>query len=147
MNTNKILFPTDFSHCGDAALEMATSLAVEHQAMLLIVHVEEPAAAYGGGELYLPELDHQDLLPRLHDIVPADPRVMYDHRLISGTAATAIVRLAEAEDVEMIVMGTHGRTGLTRMIMGSVAEDVVRHASCPVMTVRQDSEVVPMLAH
>jgi nucleotide-binding universal stress UspA family protein len=135
----KILFPTDFSHTGDAALELATSLARERGATLLIVHVEEPPAAYGGGEMYygMPDPATEDLWKMLEQVAPTDSQVAHEHRLITGDPSTAICRLAEEEDVELIVMGTHGRSGLMRLLMGSVAESVVRHAACPVLTMRQ----------
>ena len=141
MQAKKILFPTDFSHTGDAALEMATALARDTGATLLIVHVEEPPTAYGGGELYygIPEPATEDLRKMLHKIQPADPDVPYEHRLITGEPAHAVTRLAEEEEVDMIVMGTHGRTGLSRLLMGSVAEAIVRRAKCPVLTYKQGS--------
>jgi nucleotide-binding universal stress UspA family protein len=134
----KILFPTDFSTLGQAALETATALAKQRGAKLLIVHVEEPPLAYGGGELYygIQEPDRQEIERMLSAVVPADPAVGYEHRLMLGSPATAIVQLAEKEKVDMIVMPTHGRTGLTRLLMGSVAEEVVRKAMCPVLTVK-----------
>lgn len=139
MNMKRILFPTDFSHSGDAALAYATSLARDTGAKLLIVHVEEPPAAYGGGELYygLPEPAHDELRRMLDEVVPDDPTVGYEHRLVSGDPASAIVNLAEMEEVELIVMGTHGRSGISRLLMGSVAEVVVRKARCPVLTYKQ----------
>lgn len=142
MQAKKILVPTDFSHTGDAALEMASSLARDTGAKLLIVHAEEPPTAYGGGEFYygMPEPATDELLKMLHKIEPADPAVRYEHRLISGDPAHAIVRLAKDEDVDMIVMGTHGRTGLSRMLMGSVAEAIVRRAGCPVLTYKQPAK-------
>ena len=138
MNTPKILFPTDFSTAGQAALAMATRLAKGSGAKLLIVHVEEPPMAYGGGELYygIEEPDQEQLKRMLSEVVPTDPAVSCEHRLVIGSPATAIVHLAEQEGVEMIVMPTHGRTGLLRMLMGSVAEEVVRKAKCPVLTVK-----------
>jgi nucleotide-binding universal stress UspA family protein len=72
----------------------------------------------------------------LSEIVPADASVGFEHRLVIGSPATAIVYLAEKEKVELIVMPTHGRTGLMRVLMGSVAEEVVRKAKCPVLTVK-----------
>jgi len=139
VSDRKILFPTDFSHTGDAALDLATSLARERGATLLIVHVEEPPAAYGGGEMYygMPDPATEDLKKMLSEIVPGDPQVHHEHRLITGDPAVAIARLAEQEGVELIVMGTHGRTGLLRLLMGSVAEAVVRRAPCPVLTLKQ----------
>lgn len=139
MTVRKILFPTDFSHTGDAALALAASLARERGATLLIVHVEEPPAAYGAGEMYygMPDPVTDDLRQMLKEVVPDDTSVPVEHRLITGDPASAIVRLAKEEGAELIVMGTHGRTGLLRLLMGSVAEVVVRRAPCPVLTLRQ----------
>jgi nucleotide-binding universal stress UspA family protein len=141
MDIHKILFPTDFSHCGDEALHFATSLARDSNATLLIVHVEEPPVAYGGGEMYygIPEPATEDLKKMLEQVKPTDPNVVYEHRLITGDPSTAVARLAEAEGVDLIIMGTHGRTGLSRLLMGSVAEAVVRRAPCPVLTYKQPS--------
>jgi nucleotide-binding universal stress UspA family protein len=139
MSERKILFPTDFSHTGDAALELATSLARERGAKLLIVHVEEPPAAYGCGEMYygMPDPVTEDLEKMLEQVVPTDPDVPCEHLMVTGDPAAAITRVAEEEGVELIVMGTHGRTGLMRLLMGSNAELVVRHATCPVLTYKQ----------
>jgi len=139
MNVKKILFPTDFSHTGDAAFAMATSLARDSGAKLVIVHVEEPPVAYGGGELYygVPEPQTADLKAMLEKIIPADPNIEYEHRMITGDPAGAIPRLAEEEQIDLIVMGTHGRSGLSRLLMGSVAEAIVRRAPCPVLTFKQ----------
>lgn len=141
MNVPKILFPTDFSTLSQAALDTATVLARDRGAKLLIVHVQEPPVAYGGGELYygIEEPNHRDLQRMLQEVLPNDPVVGYEHRLIAGIPAEAIVELAKAEAVDMIVMTTHGRTGLIRMLMGSVAEAVVRKATCPVLTVKVDA--------
>jgi universal stress protein A len=138
MNATKILYPTDFSTVGRTALEMATSLARDRGAKLLIVHVEEPATAYGGGELYygIDMPDRQELQRMLSAVVPTDPAVGFEHRLVLGSPAGGILHVAEKDKVEMIVMATHGRTGLTRLLMGSVAEEVVRKAKCPVLTVK-----------
>ena len=145
MSERKILFPTDFSHTGDSALELATTLARERGAKLLIVHVEEPPAAYGAGEMYygMPDPVTDDLRKMLEQVGPPDPQVPCERRLITGDPATAIAQLAQEEGVELIVMGTHGRTGLMRLLMGSVAEAVVRRAPCPVLTLRQPSAPEP----
>ncbi|HND55688.1 MAG TPA: universal stress protein [Pirellulaceae bacterium] len=139
MNLKTILVSTDFSPSSDAALAMATALARDSGAKLLIVHVEEIPLATGGAEyLYsVPEPATQELKKMLGEVVPKDPNVAYEHRLLAGDPAEAIVRTAEADGVDMIVIGTHGRTGLTRLLMGSVAEAIVRRAGCPVLTVKQ----------
>ena len=134
-----IVFPTDFSTASDAALEHAATLAKSMGATLLIVHVEEPPLAYGGGELYygIPEPDSERILKMLEDVKPKDPAVPFTHRLSMGDPAGEIVRIATDEGAELIVLGTHGRTGVTRLLMGSVAEVVVRRAPCPVLVYRE----------
>jgi len=134
-----IVFPTDFSTASDAALEHAAALAKSTGASLLIVHVEEPPLAYGGGELYygIPEPDSERILRMLEDVKPKDSSVPFTHRLAMGDPAGEIVRIAEDEKADMIVLGTHGRTGVTRLLMGSVAEVVVRRAPCPVLVYRE----------
>lgn len=138
MKLNKILYPCDFSAAGRTALDTAAALARDHGATLLILHVQEPAVAYAGGELYtgIPEVDVDELRRMLLDVRPADAGLSVEHRLLVGSPAAAIVRTAEEEKADMIVMSTHGRTGLMRVLMGSVAEEVVRKAKCPVVTVK-----------
>ena len=60
-----------------------------------------------------------------------------EHRLVLGVASEDIVRIADEEEADLIVIGTHGRTGLKRVLMGSVAEAVMRHANCPVLTLKE----------
>ncbi len=142
MPSKTILFPTDFSTASDAALAHAEALAKSMGARLLIVHVEEPPLAYGGGELYygLPEPDSERILKMLEDVRPLDPAVPFTHRLTMGDPAGEIVRIAADEQAEMIVLGTHGRTGVVRLLMGSVAEAIVRRAPCPVLIYRETAE-------
>jgi nucleotide-binding universal stress UspA family protein len=139
MATKTILFATDFSTASDAALPHAETLAKSSGARLLIVHVEEPPLAYGGGELYygLPEPSSERILAMLEDVRPKDPAVPFAHRLTMGDPAGEIVKIAEDERAELIVLGTHGRTGMTRLLMGSVAEAIVRRAPCPVLVYRE----------
>ena len=143
MNLRKILFPTDFSPASQEALRWATALARDSGATITIIHVEEPPMAYGGGEMYLgaDEGDREELRRSLVKIVPTDPRVPFEHKLLAGDPATAIVEVADSENADVIVLGTHGRTGLTRLLMGSVAEAIVRRAKCPVLTIKQPKHV------
>ncbi|MFM9025500.1 MAG: universal stress protein [Planctomycetaceae bacterium] len=142
MPTKTILLPTDLSTASDAALVHAEALAKQSGARLLIVHVEEPPLAYGGGELYygIPEPDSERILKMLEDVRPRDPAVPFIHKLTMGDPAGEIVRIATDERAEMIVLGTHGRTGMVRLLMGSVAEAVVRRAPCPVLVYREAAE-------
>ena len=139
MKASKILFPTDFSHSSDSALAYATALCRDTGATMLILHVEEPPINYGAGEMYygVPEPDTDALRKMLQAVVPTQPNVPYEHRLVTGDPAGEIVRVADDEHVDMIVLGSHGRSGLRRLLMGSVAEVVVRKAPCPVLTFKQ----------
>jgi nucleotide-binding universal stress UspA family protein len=138
MAEKTVIFPTDFSTASDAALEYATRMAKDRKARLLIVHVEEPPVAYGGGELYygVMEPDPTALQKMLSNLLPTDPAVPYEHRMLTGTPANEIARLAQQEQAELIVMGSHGRGGLARLLVGSVAEIVMRKAPCPVLIVK-----------
>src|SRR6187455_1719846 len=113
MKTQKILVPIDFSTGSDAALEMATSLARDSGGFLVLAHVEViPLSAAGGEYLYaMPEPPTEELLANLDAIVLPDSHVPVERRLLAGDPAEAIIRLAQTEIVDMIVMGTHGRRG------------------------------------
>jgi len=139
MASNKILFPTDFSETSDAALPWATSLARDRGAQLIILHVQEAPSAYAASEW-----SHGALEPRpdalrqmLEKVRPKGSNVFFAHRIEVGNPAKEIVRVAHEENVDMIVMSTHGRTGITHALLGSVAEKVARKAACPVLIVKQ----------
>ncbi len=142
MNYKKILFATDFSPASDAALKYATSLARDSGATLLTLHVEEVPTPYAGGEMLLPqpEYPNPEIRRMLDAVVPADKSVRYEHHLVLGTAAEDIVRVAAEQEADLIIIGTHGRTGLKRVLMGSVAEAVMRRATCPVLTLKQSDK-------
>jgi nucleotide-binding universal stress UspA family protein len=135
---NTILHPTDFSQQSDDAFGLACSLAKDHGARLIVLHVREiPVAVYGEfGHLPVEPEDQGAIRERLTRVVPTQPAVRIEHHLISGDAATGILRFAETVPCDLIVMGTHGRTGLGRLVMGSVADQVVRKAPCAVLTVK-----------
>jgi nucleotide-binding universal stress UspA family protein len=142
-----ILYATDFSDRSKTAFDLACSLARDYQAKLLVIHVgPEPIVGYGQG-IVLPEPYRQqhELSEKLHQVVPKESVVHIEHRLAIGDAATEILRLAGEIGADLIVMGTHGWTGLSRLLMGSVAEQIVRRASCPVLTVKAPfAESVPV---
>jgi nucleotide-binding universal stress UspA family protein len=134
MLANKtILHPTDLSAAADRAFQLAASLAREYDARLIVLHVVcLPAVMYGPPpESYL---DH--LLEELRRQRPSDPTVRVQNLLVEGAPAAAILRAARETACDLIVMGTRGRAGLGRLLLGSVAEGVVRRACCPVLTVR-----------
>lgn len=138
MKASKILVPIDFSESSDTALDWATVLARDTGATVLLIHVETVPLTTGGGEyIYaIPEPPTQELLERLNKVALKDAKVPVERRLLAGDPAAAIIRTAETEGADLIVMGTHGRRGITRLLMGSVAEAVVRGATCPVLTIK-----------
>ncbi len=138
MNMQSILVATDFSEASQAALRLGTSLAADTGARLLIVHVEAPEVILGGEELdvVVQPLESSVTKRLLEHETPTDPHVPYEHHLLTGSASGEIVRFARERAVDLIVIGTHGRAGALRLLLGSVAESVVRHAPCPVLTVK-----------
>ena len=139
MFAHRILVPTDFSPNSDAALSLATSLARDSGGEVVLAHVETiPLSVAGGEYMYaIPEPPTEELLEKLEHVTLPDSHVPVERRLLAGDPADAIVRIAETEHIDLIVMGTHGRRGISRLLMGSVAESVVRARPCPVLTVKQ----------
>jgi nucleotide-binding universal stress UspA family protein len=143
MNTiQTILHPTDFSESADHAFRLACSLARDHEARVVVLHVVASSAPVAGGMLVgsfsyenVNDVD-SELTNRLDAMRESHPDMPIEWRLSKGNVIDGI--LAAAEDVEagLIVMGTHGRTGLTRILMGSIAENIVRKANCSVLTVK-----------
>lgn len=139
MTTRTILAPTDFSSASAEALPHAEALARQSGARLLLVHVEEPPMAYGGGELssVIPMPDSARIAASLEGVALGDASIPVTRRLAMGDPAAEICRIAAEEKAELIVLGTHGRSGMHRLLMGSVAESVLRHAPCPVLVYRE----------
>jgi universal stress protein A len=141
----RILVPTDFSDASDSALDYGKALATHFGASLYLIHVvEDPIAATAFGvEGYIAEAPgfgaalRADAERRLAvRLTPAErSRLRASAELLSGRCAPTIVNAAVDRDIDLIVMGTHGRTGVAHALMGSVAERVVRTAPCPVLTV------------
>jgi universal stress protein A len=137
LKLKNILHPTDFSDLSHHAFTLACSLARDHGARIIVLHVYPPPVNYG--EIIArqqPEPYEEVLLHNLEEIRSPDGSVNVEHHLVEGEPAKEIVRLATEMDCDMIVMGTHGRTGLGRLFIGSTAEAVVRHATCPVLTLK-----------
>lgn len=140
MAAKKILFATDYSATSQHALTYAASLARDRGATLLIVHVSE-LEAYPVGELFDEEPRSSDAeLEELAAVSTFDPQIQCEHRLLRGEPAEEIVKLAREEDVETIVMGTHGRSRLGRLLVGSVAEGVISEAPCAVIALRPPAQ-------
>ncbi len=123
---HRILFATDFSTKDQDALEQACRFAQAWKAKLLIAHVDDSHAD-----------DHSASRKELLRLVPTDLAVDYQHVLRTGDPAKIILEIEDEYDVDLIVLGTHGRKGVRRLFAGSVAESVIRSAHCPVLTLRE----------
>jgi universal stress protein A len=148
LNLKTILVATDFSDASQAALEYARGLAEKFGASLHVLHVLEDLAAHAWTtEVYVAALPgvHEEMerqaQERLATLFTEDERVRFRVRtaLRLGSPFVEIIRYARDEHADLIVMGTHGRGAIAHMLLGSVAERVVRKAACPVLTVRHAS--------
>ena len=167
MTFKHVLVPTDFSEPAHHALQYAIQEATLNCAKVTLLHVLsshngtdvyyvtgspepvpqggiDPVSCGGLEALALPEptvvrrdLD-EEALARLRDLIPDTFHGVWEVEIADGPAADAITRVARQRDVDLIVMGTHGRTGLQHVLLGSVAEKVVRLAPCPVLTVKYE---------
>jgi nucleotide-binding universal stress UspA family protein len=139
-----VLHPTDFSDTSQNALNVACALARDYDARLVVLHVAtRPSMAYGEGVVPPSTADVvHDAQQRLQELVVPDADVRSECRLETGNAAATIVGVAQEMGVDLIVMGTHGRSGLARILMGSVAERVLRKAPCPVLTLTDRSRLM-----
>jgi nucleotide-binding universal stress UspA family protein len=140
-----ILIPTDFSEPAQGAFQVACSLARDHGARLIILHVTSiPDLAYKGygtpGAPLLVEEYLAKVRQDLERVQPSDPKLVYERRLEEGDPASEIIRTAAETGTNLIVMSTHGQTGLRHLLMGSIAEEVVRKAPCPVLTLKTPSK-------
>ena len=146
MNIKHILCPIDFSKPSEAAIDHASAIARRYDAKLHFVYVYEPVFADGyinGMPMQVPPADIEPMRERLEQIRPVgEGNLDFCHELIFGFPAAALVGYAATKEIDLIVMGTHGRTGASRLLMGSVAEAITRAASCPVMTVHQANSPV-----
>jgi len=130
LHLKKILYPTDFSSYSNQAYLYAVSLAESYQARLNIAYVFAP----GSGDTA--NGDRRYWRNQLESIRPANPNIPVNHVFLDGDPASEIVRYAQDAGIDVIVLGTHGRTGVERLLMGSVAEKVMRDAPCSVMVVK-----------
>ena len=141
MKCQHILVPVDFSADAERALDCAIGLAQQFQARLTLLHV-----------IYLPEAAEVNLAAYLRKVEAemeqemavrrkraADAGVAVDARIVRGVPSPKIVEAAAKQQVDLIVMGTHGRTGLQHLLIGSVAERVIRLTPCPVMVVPRET--------
>ena len=145
-----ILLPTDFSECGNYALSYAASLARTFDASIICLNVIEtivPTVGYSGMTEPLPIADIAEQLEdsaerELPKLAECDEctGLNVEEMVVHGEAASEIVSVAKERSVDLIVIASHGRTGLGRILFGSTAEAVVRHAPCPVLVVKPPQE-------
>ena len=145
----RILVPLDFSPPSDCALTYAKTLGADCGASLHLLHVVEdrlmvgpwPADGYLGGLPRLCETLIKNAESRMLDCLKSirQSGIRVTGEVLVGSPFQAIVDLAFTSEVDLIVMNTHGRTGITHLLIGSVAERVIRHASCPVLVVRESN--------
>ena len=133
-----ILHPTDFSPCAQRAFRLACDLAHDYGARLIVLHVGRPPEA-PGGRLFPPDPEpyQKKLAGRLGFLRADDPDLPVERRVVLGNdPAAEVIAVAKEVPCDLIVMGTHGRTGLARVLLGSVTEEVTRRAPCPVLALR-----------
>jgi nucleotide-binding universal stress UspA family protein len=140
LEVEQILCATDFSDCATHALQYALAIAAHHGASVELLHVAEPSIYANGPPLEGDALGgafENRLLERLDEIAAAQSvDVPIETTVVTGAPAVEITKHATATSADLIVLGTHGRTGLKHLLMGSVAEKVIRTAACPVCTIR-----------
>lgn len=147
MKIETILVPTDFSECAALAFSPAASLAHLFKARIICLHVIEPVLAPAIG--YAPVSDPlpaMDVTGQLEDSANRElphlaareewATLEMEEVMVRGDAAAEIVSVSSERKVDLIVMSSHGRSGLGRILFGSTAESVVRHAHCPVMVIK-----------
>jgi universal stress protein A len=149
----RILIPIDFSPASDRALDYARALSEEFGAPLYLLHVIEDRLMTGPwpAEVYLGELPklREDLVKEAERRMLATLQslaaegIQATGEVLIGGPSHVIIEQANTVNADLIVMGTHGRTGITHLLIGSVAERVIRHAPCPVFVIRERKAVEP----
>ncbi len=144
-----LLVPTDFSIGARKAAEEALTLAASFGARVIFLHAIDVLNIYPattGADMPalppLPVVEAQDLELEWQEFLSGLPflqQITWERRTITGLAASTIIQQAEEQQADLLVIGTHGRTGLAHMLLGGVTEEVVRTACCPVLTIRPDA--------
>jgi universal stress protein A len=149
MELRKILMPFDFSDHARHALRWGVSLAKQYGAQMVLLHVipevlEEVSARESAGEQLVIDLT-ADIKVHLQELADQEAREggIVQVKVVDGEPAEEILRVAHQEAVDLIVIGTHGRSGLPHLVLGSTAEAVVRAAPCPVLTVKPSPTLAP----
>ena len=146
MQIRSILLPTDFSECGNYALSYAASLARTFKASIICINVIEPIVPTVGYSGMTEPLPIADIAEQLEDSAERElPKLAecdecagldVEELVVHGEAASEIVRVAKERDVDLIVIASHGRTGLAHLILGSQAQRVLASSKIPVLVIR-----------
>ncbi len=143
INLKKILCPVDHSDCSKEALKYAVTFALKDKSKLYLLHVIDIRSFDESIDAMLKRTPDDETIKQLKtkllDCIPEEIRSDMDIEaiVVEGIPFVEIISIAKKNDVDMIVMGSHGRTGIVHIMLGSVSEKVVRKAPCPVLTVRQ----------
>jgi nucleotide-binding universal stress UspA family protein len=143
ISLKKILCPIDHSDCSKEALKYAVSFAMKDEAKLYLLHIIDIRSFNDSLVAMSQQIPDKETLEQLRmkllDCIPEDIRDDMDVEatVIQGIPFAEIISTAKEKEIDMIVIGSHGRTGISHMMLGSVSEKVVRKAPCPVLTVRQ----------
>lgn len=142
LRIKNILMPTDFSACAESAFSHAAHLADRYGAELHVLNVRPPHSDEPNDPMDFFPLEREDEITWSDAYRPRDGQqeLSIVHAQVREVApAVGILEYADRHDVDLIVMGTHGRRGIDRLLIGSTAEEVVRMATCPVFTVREEA--------
>ncbi|HWG43124.1 MAG TPA: universal stress protein [Gemmataceae bacterium] len=137
-----ILHPTDFSEHSEFAFRLACALARDYNARLVLLHVmPPPMIVYAGGPVPAETWPNtEEVKEQLQQLEAQAHRVRVESQVMEGGPVDMILRAVEETNADLIVMGTHGRTALARLLLGSVAELVLRKAPCPVLTAKHPKQ-------
>lgn len=145
INLKKILCPIDHSDCSKEALRYAVSFAMKDEAKLYLLHVIDIRSFDESIDAMSKQIPDDETLNQLKtkllDCIPEEIRSSMDVEaiVVQGIPFAEIISTARKENIDMIVIGSHGRTGIAHIMLGSVSEKVIRKAPCPVLTVRQSN--------
>ena len=135
MKKNLILCPVDYSESTEPAVAIAADLAQANQSKVVLLHVADPK----GDPISIDDSHNQKFQDRLRDQYLSMKNVQFEHVSRRGDPAEVTVEYAKKAEADLIVMGTHGRSGLASVMVGSVARRVMARAPCPVVTVKLPS--------
>ena len=146
ISLKKILCPIDHSDCSKEALKYAVSFAMRDEAKLYLLHIIDIRSFNESLNAMPTQIPDNETLEQLRikllDCIPEEIRDDMDVEaiVIQGIPFVEIISTSREKEIDMIVMGSHGRTGISHMMLGSVSEKVVRKAPCPVLIVRQPDQ-------